>query len=51
MVYVGLTLTLLVLGIFTDYHYSSLALNNFAFLANLFDRRSDFHCVTLLKLL
>jgi hypothetical protein len=41
----GLALTLLVLGIFAYYHDFSLALNDFALLANFLYRRSDFHCV------
>ncbi len=47
----GLALTLLVLGIFAYYHDFSLALNDFALLANFLYRRSDFHYVYLLKLL
>ena len=43
MVCAGLTLALFVLGIFTDNHYFSLALNNLALLANFLYRRSDFH--------
>ena len=39
----GLALTLLVLGIFTDYHDLSLALNDLAFFANRFYGRSYFH--------
>ena len=44
-------LTLLMLGIFAYYHDFSLALNDFALLANFLYRRSDFHCEYLLKLL
>ena len=32
------------LGIFADHHDLSLALDNFALLANFLYRRSDFHC-------
>lgn len=38
-----LALALLVLGILTDDHDFSLALNNLALLTNLLNRRSDFH--------
>ena len=38
-----LALTLLMLGIFTDNHDFSLTLDDFALVANLFDRRPDFH--------
>ena len=49
MVCVGLALTLFVLGILTDNHDFSLALNNLALLANFLYRRSDFHLNALLK--
>ena len=49
MVCVGLTLTLFVLGILTDNHDFSLALNNLALLANFLYRRSDFHLNALLE--
>jgi len=39
----GLTLTLLVLGILTDYHDLALALDDLALFANRFYRRSYFH--------
>jgi hypothetical protein len=39
----GLALTLLVLGIFANNHYFSLALNDLAFFANRFYGRSYFH--------
>ena len=51
MVYVRLTLTLLVLGIFTDNHDLPVAFDDFALFANFLDRRSDFHLNTLLTLL
>ena len=38
------------LGIFTDNHYFSLAFDDFALLANFLYRRSDFHCITSLKI-
>ena len=41
-----LTLTLFMLGILTDNHDFTLALYDFALLANLFNRRSDFHFIT-----
>ena len=37
------------LRVVTDDHDFSLALNDFALLANLFDRRSDFHYLYLPK--
>jgi len=40
---VFLTLTLLMLGVFADNHDAALALDNFAFFAYFFNRRSDFH--------
>jgi len=49
MVCVGLALTLFVLGILTDNHDFSLALNNLALLANFLYRRSDFHLNALLE--
>ena len=42
------TLALLMLRVVTDHHDFSLALNDFALLTNLFDRRSDFHLCALL---
>ena len=36
------------LGVLTDDHDATLALDNLALIANFFDRRSDFHCVYLL---
>ena len=44
-----LALTLFVLGILTDNHDFSLALNNLALLANFLYRRSDFHLNALLE--
>ena len=41
------TLALLMLRVVTDHHDFSLALNDFALLTNLFDRRSDFHLCAL----
>jgi hypothetical protein len=38
-----LTLTLFVLRVFAYNHDFSMALDDFAFVANLLDRRSDFH--------
>ena len=38
-----LTLALLVLRILANDHDAALALDNLALIANLFDRRSDFH--------
>ena len=51
MVCAGLTLALLVLGILTDDHDSSLAFDDFALVANFLYRRCDFHLNTLLTLL
>jgi D-alanine-D-alanine ligase-like ATP-grasp enzyme len=42
----SLTLSLLVLGIFTNYHDSALALNNFALVAHGLHGRSYLHTVT-----
>ena len=42
-------LLLLVLGIFTNHHYFTFALNDFAFFANGFNRRSDLHVNSSLK--
>lgn len=36
-------LLLLMLGIFTNHHNLALALNDFTFFANRFNRRSDLH--------
>ena len=41
--FASLALTLLVLGIFTDDHYFSLALDDLTLFTHFFDRRSDFH--------
>ena len=39
-----LTLSLLMLGVFANYHDFALALNDFALLAHGLHGRSDFHC-------
>jgi len=40
-----LTLSLLVLGIFTDYHNAAMALDNLALIADLFYGRLNFHSI------
>jgi hypothetical protein len=45
MVYLLFSLSLLVLRIFTDHHDVAMALDDFAFVADLFDGRSDFHAL------
>jgi hypothetical protein len=41
--HIFLALSLFMLGIFADYHDFTMALNDFAFFANRFDRRFNFH--------
>jgi hypothetical protein len=41
--YANLPLPLLVLGVLANHHHLAFAADDFAFIANLFDRRTNFH--------